>query len=252
MRTTSAVQHEQVCSPADMWLGGLPLIQRSLMPPPVYTGGFVEAAAVIRPRRGVGGDFYDYIDTGSEFHLLLGDVCGTGTPAALQAALVQGVLAAEIQSKAGVAGVVAHLNKALCRRGPNGRFVTLFYGVMTRDRRLTYCNAGHCRPILVGRSSVRRLCVGGVPAGLLADAVYEEESVVLAKGDALVAFSDGVAEAGNPDSEFGDERILQVVSEHRESSALTIRNRLMSLVREFTRGQHQHDDMTVLVVRHLA
>ena len=143
----------------------------------VVPGGFVHVAATARPCRTLGGDFYDYVDTGREFHVLLGDACGKGTPAALQAAMAQGVLAVEVEARTGAANVVARLNRALCRRGMADRFVTLFYGVMTHDHRFTYCNAGHCLPMLVDQSSVRRLCVGGVPPGLFGDAVYQEESL---------------------------------------------------------------------------
>lgn len=226
--------------------------QRSLMPPPMYAGGFVHAAATTRPCHAIGGDFYDYLDTGREFHVLLGDACGKGTPAALQAALVQGILAVDVEASVGAARVVAHLNQTLCRRSMAERFVTLFYGVMTRDRRFTYCNAGHCRPMLVDHSSVRRLSVGGIPAGLFGDAVYAEESVNIENGDTLVVFSDGISEAAVHGQEFGDGRILEIVTEHRDRSASAILDRLMAGVRDFTRGRRQRDDMTVLVVRYLA
>src|SRR6476620_8802256 len=104
--------------------------QRSLMPPPIYFGPYVEAAAGARPCHAIGGDFFDYVDTDQEFHVLLGDACGKGTSAALLAALVQGILAADVETGSGAAPVVRQLNRTLCRRGMSERFVTLFYGVM--------------------------------------------------------------------------------------------------------------------------
>lgn len=256
MRTHDVLQFEQLrvaTLPATL---GKPReaaeTQRALMPPPVYAGAFVHTAAATRPCHAIGGDFYDYLDTGHEFHVLLGDACGKGTPAALQAAMAQGILAVELGAKAGAADVVAHLNRALCRRRMDERFVTLFYGVMTRDHRFTYCNGGHCRPMLVNHSSVRRLGVGGLPPGLFGDAVYREESLTIETGDILVVFSDGVSGAVRRDQEFGDARILEIVTEHREGSASAILDRLMKAVRDFTRGGRQRDDMSVLVVRYLA
>jgi sigma-B regulation protein RsbU (phosphoserine phosphatase) len=227
-------------------------LQRSLMPPPLHLDGFVQAAATTRPCQGIGGDFYDYLDTPGEFRVLLGDVCGKGTPAALQAALVQGILAGDDEAKGGPAEVVAYLNRDLCRRRIAQRFVTLFYGVITRDHRFTYCNAGHCRPMLVDHSSVRRLGVGGVPPGLFADAAYEDESLKIETGDTLVVFSDGISEAARQDQQFGDARILEIVTEHREMSAVAIVDRLMKAVGDFAGAGRQRDDMTVLVVRYLA
>jgi sigma-B regulation protein RsbU (phosphoserine phosphatase) len=228
--------------------------QRSSMPPPVHVGDFVDAAVSMRPCHSIGGDFFDYLDTGREFHVLLGDACGKGTPAALQAALVQGILAADVDIRAGAAHLVAHLNRTLCRRRMAERFVTLFYGVMTRDHRFTYCNAGHCRPMLLTDSSVRRLAVGGVPPGLFDDALYEEESVDIHTGDTLLVFSDGISEASRKDQQFGDARIEQIVTEFRggSRSASAIADRLMTGVRDFTAGGRQRDDMTVFVVRYLA
>jgi len=226
-------------------------VHRSLMPPPQYTAGFVDTAAAIRPCRLIGGDFYDFLENGSEFHVLFGDACGKGTPAALTAALAQGILAGAVKAKAGPATVVSHVNRALCRRSVSQRFLTLFYGVMTRDHRLTYCNAGHCRPMLVDGSAVRRLSAGGAPPGLLGDAVYEEESLSIAKGDTLVVFSDGVSEAESSDQEFGDARILETVTKRPAVSASAIRDRLVNVVTDFTRGSRQRDDMAVLVVRYL-
>lgn len=226
--------------------------QRSFMPPARHVGAFVSAAAATRPCHPIGGDFFDYLDTGRKFHVLIGDVCGKGTPAALQAALVQGILAADVKSGTGAAQVVARLNRTLCGRRLAGRFVTLFYGVMTRDHRFTYCNAGHCRPMLVAQSSVRRLSVGGLPPGLFGDARYDEESLSIEAGDTLVMFSDGISEAASRNREFGDTRIHQIVSEHRGVTPSAILDRLMSGVREFTNNGRQRDDMTIFVVRYLA
>ena len=226
--------------------------QRSLMPPPMYFGPYVQAAAATRPCHAIGGDFFDYVDTGQEFHVLLGDASGKGTPAALQAALVQGILAADVEAGPGAARVVTQLNRTLCRRRMAERFVTLFYGVMTRDRRLTYCNAGHCRPILVRQSSVRRLAVGGLPPGLFDDARYDEESLYVEAGDTLVVFSDGIAEASSRTQQFGDARIQQIVVEHQHETASAVLDRVLSAVRDFTRGARQRDDMSVFVVKYLA
>ena len=169
--------------------------QRSFMPPAEYVGTFVRAAAATHPCHRIGGDFFDYFDTRWSFMSCSATSAAKGHAAALQAALVQGVLAAELETGAGPATVVAQLNRTLCRRGTAERFVTLFYGVMTRDDRFTYCNAGHCRPMLVTQSSVRRLSVGGLPPGrCLAEAQYHEESLDLDPGDTLVVFSDGIPE----------------------------------------------------------
>lgn len=230
-------------------------VQRALLPPPSYTGGLVEAAAMTQPRWAVGGDFYDYVDTRGDFRVVLGDACGKGTAAALQAAVVQGILATQAEAEAGPARVMAGLNRALCRRLIPARFVTLFYGTLTAGRRLVYSNAGLCRPLLVNHSHVYRLATGGPPLGLFGAARYEEASIALCTGDVLVTCSDGVLEAlggdGHQSEEFGEGRVLEVVRAHREQSAQEIVQQLVTAVRTFTGGAPPRDDMTAVVVRFL-
>ncbi len=230
-------------------------VQRALLPPSSYSGGLVEAAAMTQPRWAVGGDFYDYDDTGQGFRVVLGDACGKGTAAALQAAVVQGILATQAEAEAGPAQAMTHLNRALCRRLIPARFVTLFYATLTAGRRLVYSNAGVCRPLLVNHSRVYRLATGGPPLGLFGDARYEEGSIVLHPGDVLVTCSDGILEAlgesRSGDEEFGEERVLEVIQEHRHQSAEAIVARLVRAVRAFTGGAALRDDMTAVVVRFL-
>lgn len=231
-------------------------IQRALLPPPVHRGPFVEAAATTRPCRALGGDFFDYLDTGRQFRVVLGDVCGKGAPAALQAAVVQGVLATEAEADRSPAWVLAQINRALCRRPIPGRFVTVFYGILTPDHRLVYSNAGHCLPLLVNQHHVRRLDTGGCPLGLFRTTSFLEESVPVETGDTLVVFSDGVVEATGRvdafDEEFGDARILELVRARASDGATAILERLLAAVGDFTGGKRPGDDMTAVVVRYLA
>jgi sigma-B regulation protein RsbU (phosphoserine phosphatase) len=209
-----------------------------------------------QPRWAVGGDFYDYVDTGRDFRVVLGDACGKGTAAALQAAVVQGVLATEPDAEVGPSRVMTRLNRALCRRMIPARFVTLFYGILTPDHRLRYCNAGLCRPLLVNRHSVHRLATGGPPLGLWDRPRFEEASLTLHPGDLLAACSDGILEAadgsGNATEEFGERRVLEVVWRNREKSTSEIVQSLVAAVHDFTAGTPPHDDMTAVVVRYRA
>ena len=236
-------------------LRGAAQIQHELLPPSRYTGPYVDVAARAHPCQIIGGDFFDYQDTGHQFRLVLGDVCGHGVAAALQAAVVQGILAAEAHVDDGAASIMTHLNRVLCRRVTSARFVTLFLGIVTPDDRLTYCNAGQCCPILVNQDTVRNLSTGGCPLGLFPGAIYEEESVTMATGDTLVVFSDGVTEAQgkseNPGEQFGDARVLEAVRDHPGATASTVLDHLLAKLRDFSRQRQQHDDVTALVMRYL-
>jgi sigma-B regulation protein RsbU (phosphoserine phosphatase) len=150
----------------------------------------------------------------------------------------------------GTSEMVARINRELARRSVDARFATLFYGVLSPDGRMTYCNAGHNTPFIVGQSGVRRLDTGGVPTGLFPDANFHEDTVLLDPRDVVVVFSDGVVEALDRDGvEFGEDRLLSVVRPHQTMSAADLLNQIMSSVREFATGAEPLDDITALVRR---
>jgi sigma-B regulation protein RsbU (phosphoserine phosphatase) len=228
-------------------------IQQALLPKPRASLGFVEAAAASLPCRSIGGDFFDYLDEpGQSFGFTLGDVAGKGPPAALMSALMQGMFASQAQFADGPSTAVTNMNKALCRRGIESRFVTLMFGIVTLDGTLTYCNAGHNPPMVVGKQGVRRLEAGGPVIGLLEFAPYQQEVVQLAPGDTVVVFSDGVSEAlSKAGEEFGDGRLQAAVENVGDLTAAALVDRVIGAVRTFARGALQNDDITVMVIRYL-
>jgi serine phosphatase RsbU (regulator of sigma subunit) len=228
-------------------------IQQALLPKPRASLGFVEAAAASLPCRSIGGDFFDYLDEpGTSFGFTLGDVAGKGPPAALMSALMQGMFASEAKYADGPATAVTHMNRALCRRGLESRFVTLMFGIVRSDGALTYCNAGHNPPIVIGTSGVRRLEDGGPVVGLLEFAPYGQGEARLDPGDTIIVFSDGVSEAlDSAGEEFGDDRLIASIADVTALPAQTVVDRIVTAVRGFTKGAPQSDDITVMVIRYL-
>jgi sigma-B regulation protein RsbU (phosphoserine phosphatase) len=225
-------------------------IQQALLPKPTQSGGFFDSAGATIPCRSIGGDFFDCIDLpGGVFGFALGDVAGKGPPAALLSALVQGIIAAQTASTDGPAATLTRVNHAMIRRAVAARYATMFYAVLTPEGQLTYCNAGHNPPVVVGKSGVRRLERGGFPAGLFESLPYEEGTLTLDPGDQVVVFSDGVSEALNlAGEEFGEARIIEVASAFVDTNASDVLRELVSSVRAFSTGAPQHDDVTALVV----
>jgi serine phosphatase RsbU (regulator of sigma subunit)/pSer/pThr/pTyr-binding forkhead associated (FHA) protein len=228
-------------------------IQQALLPKATSGVKFIEAAAASIPCRSIGGDFFDYIDQASgSFGFALGDVAGKGPPAALMSAMMQGMFAAQAHVAGGPGPAIENMNKALCRRGLESRFVTLMYGLVSPEGQLTYCNAGHNPPFVIGKSGVRRLEAGGPVVGLLEFAPYDQETVHLDPGDTIVIFSDGVSEAlSTTGEEFGDGRLLETVQAAGAVGAQAVVETLVAAVRVFTRGAPQSDDITVMVARYL-
>ena len=227
-------------------------IQRALLPEAMQSGPHFDVAASSIPCRSIGGDFFDYFNLpDGQFAFTLGDVAGKGPPAALLTAMIQGAFAAQVTSTDSPAALMAHINRTLIRRAIQSRFVTVMYGVLGADGRLTYSNAGHNPPILIGRDGVRRLETGGLILGLFPHATYEEETLQLEEGDTLVVFSDGVTEALNAaGDEFGEERLLPCINEHRGCATEVLLDKILATVRTFAASAPQNDDVTALVLRY--
>jgi phosphoserine phosphatase RsbU/P len=227
-------------------------IQQALLPPGNWTGAYFEAMGTTLPCRAIGGDFFEYMSLPSgDAGFAVADVAGKGAPAALLTAVIQGILAAQTSVPGGPAEVIDRTNRVLVRRAIDSRFATLLYAVLAPDGRLTYSNAGHNPPFVIGRSGVRRLETGGTILGLFEKASFEEETLQLQPGDVLVAFSDGLSEAMSATGEeFGDERILACLKANGSAPPPDLMERLLTSVREFSQGAVQSDDITVLVVRY--
>jgi serine phosphatase RsbU (regulator of sigma subunit)/pSer/pThr/pTyr-binding forkhead associated (FHA) protein len=227
-------------------------IQQALLPRAGHSGAFFRTAASSLPCRSIGGDFYDYVDLpNGAFGFALGDVAGKGPPAALLSAMMQGIFAAQAAASDTPRQTIARVNLALYKRGIESRFVTLMYGTLEPDGRLTYCNAGHNPPLVVGGGGVRRLEVGGPIVGLFEGASFQEETVTLAPGDVLIVFSDGVSEAMSASGdEYGESRIVAVAGRHAGAAPADLLQAIFADVRAFTKGAPQSDDITALVLRY--
>ena len=228
-------------------------IQRALLPDGRYRSGSADIAAVSVPCRAIGGDFFDYFELpDAAIGFVVGDVSGKGPPAALLTAVLQGILAVHAYGGESPAVTIERVNQALARRAIEARFATMFYGVLTRDGVLRYCNAGHNPPAVVGASGCQRLDAGGLMVGAFKDAAFEDGAVRLAPGDTLFAFSDGITEAvDRGGEEFGDDRLIATVASATALEVSALVAMVLDRVRQFTGDAPQADDMTALALRYI-
>lgn len=225
--------------------------QQALLPKTAPALGYFDAAASMLPCRMIGGDFYAYEPLqDNALGFTLGDVAGKGAPAGLLGARIQEIFSAHAPALINPAATITAINATLLRRSLESRFVTMVYGILYPDGRLTYCNAGHNHPVLVTPHGARRLETGGLIVGLFDDVTFEEETVRLQPGDLLVVFSDGISEANDEHGEeFGDERIIEAVGCAGQEPA-TVLETLFERLRAFTGAEPQGDDMTALILRY--
>ncbi len=229
-------------------------VQSGLLPKAVRVSPHLEFAASATAADQVGGDFIDVFETGSNgrVSLVLGDASGKGISSALLASVTQGA----IRSSSGLKPETSceRINRMLCEKTASERFVTLFWGVYDPPTAtLFYVNAGHSAPFLVRKGAAPgRLNDGGPVLGLLAGVPYTCGQTEVRNGDLLVVYSDGINEATDQnEEEFGDERVLKIVSDNGLSSTEEICERVMGQLTDFAGLGPPHDDRTLLVVRFL-
>jgi sigma-B regulation protein RsbU (phosphoserine phosphatase) len=221
-------------------------IQQALLPKSSpYIPGFTVSGLSISAGA-VGGDWYDFIsfDDGC-WGLVLADVSGKGTAAALLMSATRGMLRSLAQTCSGPGEVLTRLNRLLVEDFPSGKFVTMLLAVLNPStRELTFSSAGHLRPLLVDEHGARFLdSERGLPLGLRVGE-FSESRVQLSKGSRLVFYSDGITEAtGLSDEEYGAERMRDHVLQP-EACAESI----LADVRAFANGEGLHDDATVIFV----
>jgi serine phosphatase RsbU (regulator of sigma subunit) len=238
-------------------------IQQGLLPKQMPDLPGWSITAHWEPAREVSGDFFDFLFfPDGQVGLVIGDVTGKGVPAALVMATTRSVLRAAAQT-AGELGLVspgwllAKANDLLVPDMPPVMFVTCLIAIFNpSDGRLVLANAGHCLPFLQSAGKVVELRAAGMPLGLMPGMNYEECSTVIAAGESLLLYSDGLLEAHNPQGEmFGKNRIGAHLINHacdRDTGGDLIAELLQALAEFSGPGWEQEDDVTFVVLQSAA
>ena len=228
-------------------------IQKTILPAALPEVPGLLLAGGNRPTKQVGGDYFDvYPLPGGLTALCVADVSGKGVPAALLVSTVHACLHLLVPSLASdLPALVARVNRHLLGFSATRKFATLFVAVFDpASRRLRYVNAGHNPGLWLGAAGTSLLPSGGVPVGMLPDAVHREAAVSLEPGDTLLLYSDGITEALNrDDEEFGMERLTRLALDARGETPAEMSRRIFGAVSDFTAGVAQYDDQTVLIAR---
>ena len=227
-------------------------VQRALLSRTVHRNRFYESVGDSLPCRAIGGDFFEFVELPSgSVGVAMGDVAGKGPPAALLAAMLQGMFASEAPIAGSPAATLARINRLLIRREVESRFATLVYGVLSADGAFVYSNAGHNAPALLAAGGIRRLTTGGPILGAFLDATFEEETLYVQRGHTVVMFTDGVTEARDArGEELGEDRLMACLRANAGSPPAVLLSRIFAAVRDFGAGADQADDITVTVTQY--
>jgi serine phosphatase RsbU (regulator of sigma subunit) len=235
-------------------------IQQSLLPrtfPPFPGRKDFDIHAQMTSARAVGGDFFDFflIDD-DDLGIVIGDVSGKGTPAALYMAMTHTHIKTVALRGMPPEECMAEVNRILINDNASSMFATCFYGILNaRTGALRYSSAGHNPPYTIGSGgSITPLDArGGTPLGMLPRKEYQGASAQLGPGDGLFLYTDGVPEANNSELEdFTNERLEEVLSDAAKLPCRDIIDSVNSRLLAFTAGAPQSDDITMVCVRRAA
>lgn len=210
---------------------------------------------------GIGGDFYDFVvkpepHTGeppNEFVFALADVKGKAIKAALLLALTRSTIRNKIKYFSSPGRILTRVNDDLSRdMSVSDVFVSLFLAIYKPvDRTLHYANADFPPPILRrADGSVFQLKTEDFILGTVQGQEYEERMLQLAQGDVIVAYSNGVQDARNPQKEkLGFERLVEIIRSNGDLPADNLLEFLKNLLADWHQGQETLEDETVIVLR---
>lgn len=200
----------------------------------------------------VGGDLLDFQKvTDDRYGFALGDVAGKGLKAALLSAKLQATLRALADDYPSLRELGVKLNKLFFRDRVPAIFASVVYAeIKPNDGLIRVLNAGHFQPIIVRSNTIEKMEKGGPALGIVPDAQYDEQKTILAIGDAIIFYSDGLSEARNQMGEdFGEKRLTSLLRSLIQYSAEQIGERIISEVDRFVGKAKTHDDLTIIVVK---
>ena len=233
-------------------------IQQSILPDCSLRFHHYEIHGISIAEKIVGGDFFDYIESeeGDRLAVAVGDAASKGMVAAVQALYVSGALRMGIGFQTKLTSLVQRINQLVHRMFPAERFLSLFVAELTDDEKgiCLYINCGHPRPILyhAATHATELLDTTGTIIGPFPEQKFRRESAVVAPGDVMLLYTDGLIEAMDPaENQYTEKRLAADLVALHGHTAQEIALAIMDRVQKFgARGKNQ-DDKTLVVIKRL-
>ena len=237
-----AEAYEELRTSQQKELEAAAFIQQGLMAAKVPQSAFATVAGRNLPCKEIGGDFFTVTPVDEGLAVVIADVSGKGTSAAIMASLLQGMIQADLQARLPLREIAYSANKFLCTRELDLKYATLVIACVQPDGELEYINCGHIPPLVTNEGgSLVRLCEHNVPVGLLSNAEFTSAGFHLSPGDRLILVTDGITEAENADGDFyGNERLEESAQGERPLEEI------LASVHFFCAGRPLQDDCTIL------
>jgi phosphoserine phosphatase RsbU/P len=236
-----------------MSLAGAVQQQFYRMPPPSVKG--FDLAGASFPANETGGDYFDFVTLpDNSIGIVIGDVSGHGVSSALLMAELRAYLRAFAMKSSDIGEILTFINSALISDLEQGSYATFIFCRLHPDTRIIqYASAGHTPGFILDTNGAVKRTLDSIdlPLGILPGYKFNfSEPFILEPGEILALLTDGITDAERPDQEqFGVERALAFIQEHREESAHEIAAKLFHTVRDFEDGMPQVDDITVVICK---
>jgi sigma-B regulation protein RsbU (phosphoserine phosphatase) len=228
-------------------------IQQGLLPPGHFAAAGWEARYHYAPAGMVSGDYCDFLESNGDLLFLLGDVSGKGVAASMLMSHLHATFRSLASSALPLDQLVEAANRIFSESTLAGQFATLVVGRASQDGLVEFVSAGHVPLIHVGGAETRLEGATGVPLGMFSNTRFAIRCLSLAPEESLLAYTDGLTEARNPDGEeYGAKRICALVGSRRSLRPEALISACLGDLRHFTASAKQTDDLTLLVIQRTA
>lgn len=231
-------------------------LQKSILPSEFPNKKLFDVAATSIPSKNIGGDFYDYMKLKEgKYALIIADVSGKGLNAGFFMVMTRSVLRVYASQIDNPAKILEQTNKHIFYDSKKGMFVTCFLAIVdTKNKTITYSNAGHIPQYLVKKASmnedyITEMYVGGKPLGFVESPSYKNKKISYEKSDTIVMFTDGVTETFNENNEeYGENKLKDILKNEYDSSSELLKDIVDETI-YFRADAPQFDDITLLIAK---
>ena len=226
-------------------------IQMDMLPrvfPPFPERADIDLYACMNPAKEVGGDLYDFFLQNEKLYFCVADVSGKGVPASLLMAVTRNLFREVARQELPPERIARQINDTLSEDNEQMMFVTFFVGVLDLQKGcLDFCNCGHNPPVLLTPEPHFMECKSNTPLGVCVGWEFEGQHVDNFWNSPLLVYTDGLNEAENPEhQEFGNDRLLSVLTQQPFAGSQETLNRVLSAVEAHVNGAQASDDLTLL------
>lgn len=230
-------------------------IQMGMLPktfPPSPDCKEVTIYGSLEPAKEVGGDLYDFHVQNDHLLFCVGDVSGKGVPASLMMAVTRSLFRTVSYQTEQPDEIMKRINDSLSEMNENLLFVTFFVGILNlKTGHLSYCNAGHCAPVIIGSSLSTLKMDTNIPLGVMSGWDYTKQECHIDPGSIIFLYTDGLNEAQDAVyNQFGEERMMAELEKMGSATPRQLIDHMSAEIHRCENGTEQSDDLTMLAIKY--